>query len=69
MKKIFLRQFPLSKFLPKTLTVNKTCNEKLLKNLTFGVDVKLYNPPLTYKINAHDISSVRRSAVILTEGL
>ena len=27
--------------------------KKFLKNLSFGVDVKLQVPPLTYKINAH----------------
>ena len=40
-----------------------------LKNLLFGVDVKLKVPPLTYKINAHNMSGVRSQAVILTEGL
>ena len=30
-----------------------------LKNLSFGVDGKLYFPPLTYKINAHNMSGVR----------
>ena len=38
-------------------------------NLSFGVDFKLKLTPLTYKINAHNISDVRSSAVILTEGL
>ena len=40
-KKIFLRRFPLSRFLSKTLKVNKPAMKKFLKNLSFGVDVKL----------------------------
>ena len=68
-KKIFLRRLPLSRFLAKTLRVNKTAMKKFLKTLSFGVDVKLQVPPLTYKINAHNMSGVRSQAVILTEGL
>ena len=40
-KKIFLRRFPLSRFLTKTLSVNKNCHEKFFKNLSFGVEFKL----------------------------
>ena len=32
--------------------------KKFLKNLSFGVDVKLLVQTLTYKINAHNISGV-----------
>ena len=39
---IFLQRHPLSRFLSKTLRVNKPCyaRKKFLKNLLFGVDVK-----------------------------
>ena len=41
-KKIFLRRFPLSTFLAKTLRVNKIYNEKVSqKHLSFGVVVSL----------------------------
>ena len=40
-EKVLLRRFPLRRFLAKTLRVNKYCREKLLKNQSFGVDVKL----------------------------
>ena len=59
-KKIFLRRFALSRFLAKTLRVNKPVMKKFLKNLSSGVDVKLVAPPLMYKINAHNMSGVRR---------
>ena len=49
----------ISRFLAKTLRVNKPAMKNFLKNLSLGVDVKLYVPPLTYKINAHNISGVR----------
>ena len=42
MRKVFLWRFPLNRFLAKTLRVNKNCYEKLLKNLSFGID---FNPP------------------------
>ena len=42
MKKIFLRFLPLSRFLAKTLRVNKPAMKKFLENLSFGVDIKLY---------------------------
>ena len=40
-KKIFRRRFPLSRFLAKTLSVKKNCEEKFLQNLSFAVDFKL----------------------------
>ena len=43
----------------KTLRVNKTAMKKFLKNLSFEVDVKQEVPPLTYKINAHNMNAVR----------
>ena len=33
--------------------------KKFLKNMSFGVDVKLQVPPLTSKIIAHNMSGVR----------
>ena len=39
---VFLRQFPLSRFLAETLRVIKNCHEKFLKkNPSFGIDFKL----------------------------
>ena len=43
--------------------------KNFLKNLSLAVDVRLHFPPLTYKINAHNKSDVRSSAVIIFEGL
>ena len=43
--------------------------EKLLKNLSFCVDIKLKVSPITYKIKANNMSGVRSYAVILTEEL
>ena len=43
--------------------------KKFLKDLSFEIGVKLQVPPLTYKINTHNMSGVSSSAVILTEGL
>ena len=40
-RKVFLRRFPLSGFVPKTLRVNKNCHQKFLKNLSFGGEFKL----------------------------
>ena len=57
--KIFLRRLPLSRLMAKTLRVNKAAMKKILKNLSFGVDVKLQVSPLLYKINTHNISGVR----------
>ena len=39
-KKIFLRRFPVSRSLAKTVRVNKPDMENFLKNLSFGIDVK-----------------------------
>ena len=39
--KIFLRPIRLRRFLRRTLRVNKPALKKFLKNLAFGVDVKL----------------------------
>ena len=47
----------------------KLAIQKFLENLAFGADDKLYVRPLTYKINAHNMSGVKSYAVILTEGL
>ena len=58
-KKIFLRRLPLNSFLAKTLRVNTPAMKKFLKNLSYGVNVKLYIPPLTYKLNAHNMRGVR----------
>ena len=37
----------------------KIAIKKFLKNLSFGVDVKLQVPPLMYKINAYSMSGVK----------
>ena len=49
----------LSRFMAKTLRVNKAVIKKFLKNQSFRVDVKLQVPPLTYKITAPNMSYVR----------
>ena len=38
MKKIFLQRYPLSRFMAKTLRVNKPAMEKVLKNLWLYID-------------------------------
>ena len=43
-KKIFLRRLPLSRFLAKTLRVNKIAMKTFTKNLSFGIDFKLKVP-------------------------
>ena len=48
-RKLFIRRFPPSRFLAKTLRVNKIAMNSFLKNLSFGVDCKMQVPPLTYK--------------------
>ena len=58
-RKVFLRRFPLSRFLAKTLRINKIAIKSFSKNLSFGVDFKLQDPPLMYKINTHNIRGVR----------
>ena len=40
-RKIFLQRLLLSRFRAKTLRVNKPVMKKVLKNLSFGVDIKL----------------------------
>ena len=40
-RKIFLRRFPLSRFLAKTLRVNKNAMKSFPKNFSFGFDFKL----------------------------
>ena len=47
------------RFLAKTLRVNKPAMKRFLKNLSFGVDVKLKVPSLTYEIKEHNMSGVR----------
>ena len=42
MKRNISSRFPLSRFLAKTLRVNKPALKKFLKNLSFGFNVKLY---------------------------
>ena len=49
----------LSRFLTKTLRVNKPAMKQFLKNLSVGDDYKLKVPSLKYKINAHNMSDVR----------
>ena len=53
--KIFLLRLLLSRFLAKTLRVNKSAVKSFSKNLFFVVDLKL-----VYKTNAHNMNSVRR---------
>ena len=53
------RRHPLSRFLAKTLKVNKIPMKSFSKNLLFGIDFKLLIPPLIYKINSHSISGMR----------
>ena len=59
-RKVFLRQFPLSKFLIITLRVNIIAMKSFLKIVSFGIDFKLKVPPLQYKMNTHKISGVRK---------
>ena len=40
-RKVFLWRFPFSRFLAKTLRVNKIAMKSFSKNLSFGVDFKL----------------------------
>ena len=40
-QKVFFPRFPLSRFLAKTLRVNKIAMKNFSKNLSFGVDFKL----------------------------
>ena len=48
-RKEFLRRFPLSRFLAKTLRVNKIAMKSFSKNLSLGFDFKQQIPPLVYK--------------------
>ena len=50
--------YTISRFLAKTLRVNNPDMKKLLKNLLFEIDVKLWIPPLMYKINAYNMNGV-----------
>ena len=68
-QKIYLRRFPFSRFLTKTLRVNKVAMKKFLTNLSFEVDFKLQVVPLIYKINTHNMNGVVYQAVSLSEGL
>ena len=43
------------------------CDEKFLKNLLFGVDVKLKVPPQMFKFNTHNMDGVRSYAVKLNK--
>ena len=43
----------------------KSAMKKFLKNLSFGVEVKLQVPPLMYGINAHNMNSVRSQVVMV----
>ena len=40
-RKVYLRRFPLTRFLAKTLKVNKIAMKSFSKNLSFGVNFKL----------------------------
>ena len=53
----------------KNSQINKPAMINFLKNLSLGVDVKVLVAPLTYKINAFNMTGVRSLAVILTKGL
>ena len=44
----------------------KAAIKKFPKNMSHGADVKLQAPPLTYKINAHNMYGVRSWEVIMT---
>ena len=46
----------LSHFWQKFWKLNKPARKKFLKNLSFEVDFKLQFPPITDKINTHNIS-------------
>ena len=58
-QKVFLRRFPLSRFLAKTLRLKKIAMKSFSNNLSFGNDFKLKVPPLMYKINTHNVCDVR----------
>ena len=49
----------ISRFLAKTLFVNKIAMKSFLKYLSFGVDFKLNVPRLMDIINIHNISGMR----------
>ena len=51
-KKKYFRRFPLSRFLAETAIIN-------FLQKSFGVDVKLQVPLITYKINARNMSGGR----------
>ena len=59
---IFSATSTLSRFIGKTLRINKNCQEKFLKILlsesTLSCMVGTYNPPCCIKINTHNISGV-----------
>ena len=57
--KTFLRRLPLSRFLAKTLRVNRIAMQNLLNNMSFEVDFKLYVAALMYKMNINNISGLR----------
>ena len=54
-----LRRFTLSRFLAKTLRVNKIAMKSFSTNLSFGVDFKRKVAPLMYEIIAHDGSHLK----------
>ena len=58
MKKKIPRKFLLSRFLAKTLKVNKPAIKNLLKNLSLGVDFKPQTTPLKYEMNILNRSGV-----------
>ena len=68
--KIFLRRLTLSRFLAKTMRVNKISIRFLKKkNLSFRIDFILQTPSFIYKINTHNISGVSNQVLNLTKGL
>ena len=57
-RKVFLRRFPLSRFLAKPQYI-RIAMKSFSKYLSFGVDFKLQVPPLMYKNNTHNICGVK----------
>ena len=53
------RRLPLSRFLAKTLRVNKPLMKKFLKKICRSVSTLNCNPTAHYKIKAHNMSGVR----------
>ena len=69
LKEIFFRAVSSQQISAKALGVNKSGLKIFFQKQSFGVDLKLYISPLTYKINVHNMHGMRNQTVILTEGL